>query len=101
MAFTTLPTPSKYYMYGGKGTVATCTLQGFMIQMGTVACLLGASLAAYYSVTIKEGWSEAKMKRNHLIYYLLIPPIIIGLSFAFAGIPHYDNVGIWCSNSAK
>jgi hypothetical protein len=101
MLFTTLPTPKDDYIYGSQGTNATCTVQGFMIQMGTVACLLGASLAAYYNVTIKEGWSEAKMKTNHLIYYLLIPPIVIGLSFAFAGIQYYDNVIIWCNNSAK
>jgi hypothetical protein len=101
MSFTTLPTPKDGYIYGSKGTSGTCTLQGFMIQMGTIACLLGASLAAYYNVTIKEGWSEAKMKRNHLIYYLLIPPIVIGLSFACAGIPYFDNMMIWCNNSAK
>ena len=101
MIFTTLPTPKDDYMYGSQGTDATCTAQGFFIQMGTVACLLGVSLALYYNLVIKQGWNENMMKRMHLVYYLLTPPILIGLSFAFAGIPHYENTLIWCNNSAK
>ena len=101
MAFTTLPTPKEDYLYGSNGTKATCTLQGFFIQMGTIACLLGVSLAVYYSLAIKQGWSEDKMKRMHLMQYLLTPAILIGLAFSCAGIPHYDNVLMWCNNSDK
>jgi hypothetical protein len=36
MAFTTLPTPSTDYIYGGRGNEKTCTAQGFLIQMGTI-----------------------------------------------------------------
>ena len=100
-AFTTLPTPSTDYVYGAKGNDATCTLQAFFIQMGTIACFVGCSLSVYYNLTIKHGWSEAKMKRKCIIYYLLIPPIVIGLIFAAVGIPFYDNVMIWCNNSAR
>ena len=101
MAFTTLPTPKEDYLYGSRGTEATCTVQGFFIQMGTVACLLGTSLSLYYSLAIMHGWSEEKMERMHLIYYLLIPPILIGLVFACAGIPYYENALVWCNNTAK
>jgi hypothetical protein len=101
MALTTLPTPGTDYIYGGKGNDATCTSQGFFIQMGTIACLQGSSLAVYYNLTIKQGWTESKLKRKRTGYFLLIPPIIIGFAFAGAGIPHYDNVLVWCNNSAR
>jgi hypothetical protein len=92
MAFTTLPTPSTDYIYGGKGNDATCKAQGFLIQMGTIACFLGVSLSLYYNLTIKQGWSEAKMRRRRVVYFLLVPPIVIGMTFAGVGIPYYDNV---------
>jgi hypothetical protein len=101
MSFTTLPTQQEDYIYGSHGNDSTCTAQGFFIQMGTIACLMGVSLALYYSLVIKQGWSEARMKKNHILHYLLVTPIAIGLAFACAGIPSYDNVLVWCNNSAK
>ncbi|KAL3801630.1 hypothetical protein HJC23_013135 [Cyclotella cryptica] len=101
MAFTTLPLPEIDYIYGSKGSKATCTAQGFFIQMGTIACLLGSSLALYYNLTIKQGWSEPKLKRKQIVYFLLILPIMTGFAFAGAGIPYYDNVFVWCNNSAR
>jgi hypothetical protein len=101
MSFTTLPTQQEDYIYGSRGNDGTCKAQGFFIQMGTIACLMGVSLALYYNFTIKQGWNEARMKRNHILQYLLATPIAIGLAFACAGIPFYDNVLVWCNNSAK
>jgi hypothetical protein len=101
MAFTTLPTPSTDYIYGGRGNEKTCTAQGFLIQMGTIACFLGVSLALYYNLTIKQGWSESKMKRRKAAWFLIVPPIVIGFLYAGIGIPYYDNVLVWCNNSAR
>jgi hypothetical protein len=101
MSFTTLPIPQEDYIYGSNGNDSTCKAQAFFIQMGTIACLLGVSLALYYNFTIKHGWSLSRMERNHIIHYLLVPPIAIGLAFAFAGIRFYGNVLVWCNNSAK
>ena len=123
MALTTLPIPKESYIYGSNGNDATCKAQGFLIQMGTVACLLGTSLALYYNLTIRRGWSESEMRRRHVVYFLFIPPIIIGFVFAGVGIPFYANVlyvslllfflfnlmwphsnfclSVWCNNSAK
>jgi hypothetical protein len=101
MSFTTLPIPQEDYIYGSNGNDSTCKAQGFFIQMGTIACLLGVSLAFYYNFVIKHGWRMTWMDRNHINYYLLLPPIAIGLAFACAGILFYDNVLVWCNNSAK
>ena len=92
MALTSLPIPEETYINGSKGNDATCKAQGFFIQMGTIACLLGVSLAVYYNLTIKRGWSPSEMARRRMVYFLLIPPIIIGFVFAAVGVPFYDNV---------
>eukprot|EP00956_Cyclotella_meneghiniana_P018264 scaffold30292_cov26-Cyclotella_meneghiniana.AAC.1 len=41
------------------------------------------------------------MRRTYLAHVLFVVPIVIGLAFAFAGIPFYDNAVVWCNNSAK
>ena len=100
-ALTTLPTPASDELYGAKGNERTCTAQGFFIQIGTIACFINVSLAAYYLLTIKYGWTEEMWKRRHATFILVIPPIVVGLVFAFAGLPFYYNVRVWCNNSAK
>ena len=100
-AMTTLPTPESDQIYGAKGNDQTCAVQGFFIQIGTIACFLNVSLAVYYLLTIKYGWNEGKLKRKRAAYFLFVPPIIIGLVYAFVGIIYYDNIRVWCNNSAK
>jgi len=100
-ALTTLPTPTEDYLYGSKGNENTCVTQGFFIQIGTIACYLNVSLAIYYHLTIINDWPEAKFWNTHLAHVLFAAPIIVGLAFSFAGIPYYDNVVVWCNNSAK
>ena len=100
-ALTTLPTPAEHYLYGSKGNDSTCVAQGFFIQLGTIACFLSVSQAIFYHLTIVNNWSETKIRKTHLVYALYIVPIVIGLAFAFAGIPFYDNTVVWCNNSAK
>ena len=100
-ALTTLPTPTDDYLYGAQGNENTCVAQGFFIQVGSIACFLNVSLAIYYHLTIVNNWTDDKIKRTSLAYVLFIVPIFIGLSFAFAGIPFYDNTVVWCNNSSK
>eukprot|EP00804_Cyclotella_cryptica_P010052 CCRYP_020493-RB/>CCRYP_020493-RB protein AED:0.05 eAED:0.05 QI:45/1/1/1/0.75/0.8/5/445/885 len=100
-ALTTLPTPQSDHLFGAQGNEQSCTAQGFFIQVGTIACFLNVSLAVYYLLTIKYGWTEERLKKKHVLGFLFAPPIVIGLVFAFVGIPYYDNVRVWCNNSAK
>ena len=100
-ALTTLPTPESDELYGAKGNQKTCTAQGFFIQIGTIAFFLNVSLALYYLLTIKYCWIEEKLKRSHATCVLVIPPVVIGLVFAFAGLLFYYNVRVWCNNAAK
>ncbi|KAL7475038.1 hypothetical protein ACHAW6_000974, partial [Cyclotella cf. meneghiniana] len=62
-ALTTLPTPESDELYGAKGNTKSCEAQAFFIQIGTIACFLNVSLALYYLLTIKYGWTEERLKR--------------------------------------
>ncbi|KAL7545981.1 hypothetical protein ACHAWF_009330, partial [Thalassiosira exigua] len=97
-AFTSLPIPSIYYVQGARGNAATCTAQGFFIQLGTIACFTNVSLAFYYFFIIQRGWSETQLKK--IRPWLFLCPVAIGMAFAFAGIPFYDNLFLWCNNAA-
>ena len=100
-ALTTLPTPEIDHLYGAHGNKHTCTAQGFFIQIGTIACLLNVSLALYYLLTIKYGWTEERLKRTHATCVLVIPPIAVGLAFAYSDLLHSSNIWVWCNNAAK
>jgi hypothetical protein len=98
-AFTTLPIPAEDYMYGSRGNAAACTAQGFFIQLGVIAAYMNVSLSFYYLLILKFGWSESRIDR--LRAWLFGVPIVIGLTFAFAGIPYYDNMILWCNNTSN
>mmetsp|Transcript_38457 Transcript_38457/g.38823 ORF Transcript_38457/g.38823 Transcript_38457/m.38823 type:complete len:171 (+) Transcript_38457:554-1066(+) len=96
-AFTSAPIPSDNHIEGGIGNERTCTTQGFFIQVGTVAGFTNVSLAFYYYFVIKLGWTDTRLKKIRI--WFLICPFVVGMIFAFAGIPFYDNVLLWCNNT--
>jgi hypothetical protein len=82
-AFTSTPIPTEYYYQGAHGNEATCTAQGFFIQVGTVAAYFNVSLSFYYFLAITKGMNEALLKPYRPLFFIF--PIVLGLSFAFAG----------------
>lgn len=100
-AFTTLPTPEDDYIHGSRGSEASCKAQGFFIQIGTISSYINVSLAFYYLVTIRYAWREKKLRNSKSHHLLLVVPISIGIIFALAGIPYYDNMVLWCNNSGS
>jgi hypothetical protein len=100
-ALTTLPIPKNDMIpvFGARGNDATCTTQGFFIRIGTISCFINVSLAVYYLLAIKFGQNERKLKQNRLLFILC--PLVVGLSFALAGIPFYSNMVLWCDNTAS
>lgn len=100
--FTTLPIPEFHEygpIWGAKGNEATCTAQGFFIQLGTISAYMNVSLAVYYYLVIKLGYEERRLKK--IRWPLFLFPILVGLAFAFAGIPFYDSLNLWCNNTAS
>lgn len=98
-AFTSAPTPKDDYIYGSGGNEATCTAQGFFIQIGTIALYANVSIAFYYLLIIQYSWREHTLRRSWVYYALFGVPLLVGFTFAFAGIPFYNNVVLWCNNS--
>ena len=92
-AFTLAPTPKEYYYQGAYGNDATCTAQGFFIQVGSIAGYMNVSLAFYYFLVITKGINEQSIKAHRIWFFAC--PIVVGLAVAFAGIPHYDNLYLW------
>lgn len=60
---------------------------------------VNVSLAFYYLLVIKYGWSEIRLKR--IRWALFLVPILIGLAFAFASIPYNEPLALWCNNAAS
>jgi hypothetical protein len=85
-AFTTLPLPAEDYVYGSHGNDATCKVQGFFIQVGTISAYVNVSLAVYYLLVVKMGTSERELKKK--LIWLVSCPIVVGMTFAFAGELH-------------
>ena len=101
-AFTTLPIPEDHQygpIYGAKGNEATCTAQGLFIQLGTISAYMNVSLAFYYYLVIKHSWDETRLKKIRWALFLF--PLVVGFTFAFAGIPFYDSLNLWCNNTAS
>ena len=78
----------EFYVDGAKGNAATCKVQGFFVQMGTIAAFLNVSLAAYYFCAIKLGWGEMKILDYRKCFFGC--PIVVGLVLAIVGIWFYD-----------
>jgi len=98
-ALTSLPIPEELRIEGSQGSAATCSAQAFFIQMGTIAALFNVSLAVYYYFRVKLGWSEPQTKEKRP--WLFAWPIVVGMIFAFAGIPSYNMLFTWCNVTAN
>jgi hypothetical protein len=75
---TTWPAPSDLtYIRFNVGNQATCTLQGFIIQLGYVASpLFNVTLALFFLLRIRYRWTDSRLKR--------MEPWIQGCIWAFA-----------------
>jgi hypothetical protein len=122
----TAPIPTEYsdgsptYIYGAVGNDATCTAQGFLLQLSFTAVFYNISLSSYYflgkwaagvlysvkcvdyilhltqvrSPVIVYGWRENKLKLNQ--WWLHGVPLLIGIVLAFGGILFYQNNIVVC-----
>jgi hypothetical protein len=74
-------------VYGAKGNEATCTAQGFFVQLVFGTFMYTISLAIYLWLAIARNWRESRLQR--ISKWLHIVPITLMLILAFAGIPFY------------
>eukprot|EP00980_Cylindrotheca_fusiformis_P031735 scaffold26888_cov137-Cylindrotheca_fusiformis.AAC.1 len=86
--------PRPYGVYGAKGNTATCTAQGFFLQLGYTSAFYNLVLTVYYVLVIKKGMRETQLQR--LKYWFHVPTLLVGFGLAFAGIPFYANIFLFC-----
>ena len=100
IAFSTGPIPKfdKYGnpggIYGSFGNNATCTAQGFFIQLSLITIFYNIALSCYYQLTIVHGWKEQKLQKYKLCFH--VPTVLTGFGLAFAGIPYYGLLFFVC-----
>jgi len=82
-------------IYGAIGNDATCTSQGFFMQLGMIgSTAYNLMLSVYYVFVIVKSYRETQLKG--LRKWLHIPCILLSLSLAFAGLPLYENIVTLC-----
>jgi hypothetical protein len=99
-AFSTSPIPvyDSYHdpsgVYGAVGNDATCTAQGFFIQLGFTTIFYNIALSCYYQLAIIRNWKEGQFKAYKLWFH--VPTVLVGFCLAFGAIPFYHNQIVAC-----
>jgi hypothetical protein len=93
-ALSSLPIPEYEYgepsgIYGAKGNEATCTAQGFFVQLGYTSIFYNMSLSFYFLCVVRYRMQESQLKKRQIWFH--IPALFIGFTLAFGGIPFYGN----------
>jgi uncharacterized membrane protein len=78
------------------GSEATCTMQGFFIQVGIASSFYNVSLAIYYFLVIRKGWTEKEIRMLEPFMHSI--PLLWGISTALIGIPLklFNDANLWC-----
>jgi hypothetical protein len=83
-------------VYGAIGNEKTCQAQAFVFQLSAIASMFyNVTLSIYYMMVIVYGLRETQMQKY--APYLLVPPIVIALAMAFAGLSLYQPIDLMCS----
>ena len=84
----TWPIPEETpFSYNNVGTIATCTAQGFFVQLGLVGAILySGSLSTYYLLTIKYGWKQSQITSSKIEYWFHGIPIVFTIATSVAGL---------------
>lgn len=100
LAFGGLPVPKTTLLDGAWGNTATCSAQGFFVQVFVNAVFYyNAGLMFYFVVTIRYGWSESKAAKwlEPAIHFLaLVVPFTEGVVGLFLEIFNPIGFGNFC-----
>jgi hypothetical protein len=78
--FTTWPIPYDVFpAYGASGTQATCTAQGFFTQFSIASVFYNGSLALYYCLVVRFGWSDRRITEAHVERWMHLSALGAGL----------------------
>jgi hypothetical protein len=83
--FTTWPIPYDVFpAYGASGTQATCTLQGFFTQFSIASVFYNGSLALYYCLVVRFGWSDRRITEAQVERWMHLSALGAGLGTSTA-----------------
>jgi len=96
VALSTWPIPRGSGPLYAAGTTGTCTAQGFFIQLSLGAPLYNLSLAVYYLLVIKHGWSDVKLAKLERFVHPVVAVTAFGIAIAGLPLKLYNNSNVWC-----
>jgi len=84
-------------VYGAIGTTASCTCQGFFIQLMVMSPIYNLNLSVYYLLLSKYHLTEETIAKR-FERYMHAGAMVIGFGFAITGLPLtlYNNANLWC-----
>jgi hypothetical protein len=84
-AMSTLPVPASTGVVFGRGTTATCSAQGFFIQLSAALPIYMAALNTYFMLKIRYNVSDDVIRRKYEPWFHLVP-LTHGFTTASAGV---------------
>ena len=86
--------------YMSLGTITTCNIQGFLIQLGTVSTpIYNSFLSIYYLLLVKYNWKKHDPRFVTLERYIFHPiPWILGFGTSTTSLvlQQYNSANLWC-----
>lgn len=84
-------------VYAARGTTATCTAQGFFLQLSIISPIYNALLAFYFLLLIRNGVAEHTIVGRYEPYmHACALTFALGLAFAGLGLKLYNSANLWC-----
>jgi hypothetical protein len=87
----------------GRGNVASCNFQGFLLQFAIGAPLYNCSLSLYYVLVIRYNWTNARLAKIERFVHAFIITFTLGTSIAGLPLTMYNQLGnvCWVMGSPK
>mmetsp|Transcript_8141 Transcript_8141/g.14729 ORF Transcript_8141/g.14729 Transcript_8141/m.14729 type:complete len:336 (-) Transcript_8141:770-1777(-) len=84
-------------VYGAIGTTASCTAQGFFVQLSVFGPIYNLNLSIYYLLLVKYQLTEEYIAKRYERYMHAVA-LLFGLGSAILGLPLtlYNNANLWC-----
>lgn len=93
----TWPVPSYVdELYGNVGTNATCTAQGFFIQLKAGLPFYNSFLALYFVAVVRFGWTERRLQQMEPWLHSAALSMAVGTSAVSAALGLFGNANLWC-----
>mmetsp|Transcript_42983 Transcript_42983/g.62993 ORF Transcript_42983/g.62993 Transcript_42983/m.62993 type:complete len:359 (-) Transcript_42983:463-1539(-) len=92
------PLPKDSGVYGAIGNDATCTIQGFLIQLGVAVPYYNASLCMFFLLTIRFNMTQKKfaLKLEPFFHAVsLLWPLLTAIASVFLGLYHKKGIICW------